>query len=169
MLVNKHCGKFDQEGLWFFHSHGMNIILLCHCFTNSTPYMILQVNQPIRHILTVMEGGQHGSVNTKACKWVACFTWNGCFWVPRSSAYPVSRGLCMLEDVEAKLLSPGITAASEGRHGTGGLWKLEGVFPPFLETSLPHLRQTMGKLRGPGWDPREICQELGRPAFGMHP
>lgn len=166
-LVNKHCGNFDQERLWFFHSHVTSIILLCHCFTNTTPRMILQDNQPRKHILSEMKERQHGSVNTQACKWSACFMFNGYFWGPRSAALAVSRGLCMLEDLEAKLLSPRIATCVWGL-GQEDCTKLKGNFPPFLETSLPHLHLGMGKLRGPGWDPRGVCQELHRPAVGMH-
>lgn len=107
-LVNKHCGNFDHERLWFFHSHVMTIVLLCHCFTNTTPHMILQYNQPTRHILSEMKERQHGSVNTRACERAVCFMCNGYFWGPRSAALAVSRGLRMLEELEAKLLSPRI-------------------------------------------------------------
>ena len=79
---------------------------LCHCFTNTTPRMIVQDNQPMRHVLIEMKERQHGSVNTRACKWAACFMCNGYFCGPRSTALAVSRGLCMLAELQAKLLSP---------------------------------------------------------------
>lgn len=49
----------------------------------------------------------------------------------------------MLE--EAKLLSLRIAAVSERRCGQVGWGKLKASFPPFLETSLPHLCQSIGE------------------------
>lgn len=151
----------------FFHSHLTSIILLCHCFTNTTLCMILQDNHPTREILSETKERQRGSLNTRACKWAVCFTCDSYFWGPRSAALAVSRGLCMLEDLEAKPLSPRMATCIWGL-GQVHCTKLKGDFPPLLENFLPYLHLGMGELRGPGWDPRGVCQKLGRPEVRMY-